>query len=161
MNILLLGILHTDMYAENAMEINEEGLALLKKSEACRLTSYQDKGGIWTIGWGSTGSDIHYGLTWTQEQCDDRLKHDLLAFEDGINDHLKVTLTSNQFSALVVFTYNVGLGALYTSHLFKFINESNFTTAAEQFGRWNMVHGIVDKGLIQRRAAERDLFLKA
>lgn len=56
---------------------SEEGLALTREFEGCRLEAYQDQGGVWTIGYGHTGPDVHEGLTWTQEQADEAQKKDL------------------------------------------------------------------------------------
>jgi len=41
-----------------------------KSEESCRLRAYQDSLGIWTIGWGTTGSGISAGTVWTQSQAD-------------------------------------------------------------------------------------------
>lgn len=59
------------------MPEDPESLALTKRSEGCSLKAYQDLGGVWTIGYGHTGPEVHEGLTWTQEQCDDALKEDI------------------------------------------------------------------------------------
>ena len=37
----------------NRMKISEEGISLIKHFEGCRLESYQDSVGIWTIGFGT------------------------------------------------------------------------------------------------------------
>src|SRR5271166_1618700 len=98
------------------MNINNAGLELLKSFEGCRLTSYQDQKGIWTIGWGCTAG-VHEGQTITQEEADQMLVNALAATEKGVSSLVKVPLTSYQFSALVCFAYNVGLGALEHSTL--------------------------------------------
>jgi|SRR5579859_2211928 len=141
------------------MRINEKGLQLLKSFEGCKLKAYRDVVGIWTIGYGHTGDDVYPGKTITQKEADTLLESDLLDFENGIDSALKVKVTENQFSALVVFTYNVGLGNFLKSHLLKYINLSQFDKASNEFGRWNRAGGIIRKDLTRRRAAERDLFL--
>lgn len=42
--------------------ISENGLALIKRFEGCRLTAYQDSVGVWTIGYGHT-LDVSKGRT--------------------------------------------------------------------------------------------------
>jgi lysozyme len=39
-------------------------------NEGCRLQSYLDSRGIWTIGYGCCGTGIGPGLIWTQDQAD-------------------------------------------------------------------------------------------
>lgn len=142
------------------MQTNNEGLNLLHSFEGCKLESYQDIVGVWTIGYGTTGPDIVKGLKWTQQQVDDRFKKDLVRFENGVSAAVKVPLTSNQFSALVCFAYNVGIQAMAGSTLVKLLNQGKTAEAADQFLRWDMAGGKKVKGLTRRREAERALFLK-
>lgn len=124
-------------------------------------------GAPWTIGWGSTGIDdsveqpvpIGPSTTWTQEHADARLQRDLTAFSSKVEALLKVDLTDNQFSALVSFAYNCGIGNLRSSTLLQLVNRGKFKAAADEFLRWNKAKGKVLKGLTSRREAERRLFL--
>jgi lysozyme len=145
---------------DGSMQTNSEGLNLLHSFEGCKLESYQDIVGVWTIGYGTTGTDIVKGLKWTQQQVDDRFKKDLAKFEKGVEAAVKVPLTSNQFSALVCFAYNVGIQAMAGSTLVKLLNSGKTAEAADQFLRWNKAGGKEVKGLTRRREAERALFLK-
>lgn len=140
--------------------INKDGLDLIKSFEGLRLESYLCPAKVWTIGWGSTGSDIVPGLKWTEEQAEARLKKDLETFEKGVEGLIKVKVTDNQFSALVSFAYNIGLGALGRSTLMKTLNAGNYTDASNEFLRWNKAGGKELPGLTKRRQAERSLFLK-
>lgn len=143
--------------------INAEGLGILMHFEGCKLEAYPDPGtggAPWTIGWGETGPSIKPGLKWTQKQCDDRLMARLTEFEAGVEAMAKVKLTNNQFSALVVLAYNIGLSALRGSTLMRLVNAGRFREAAEEFPRWNKSGARVMAGLTRRRLAERDLFLK-
>lgn len=140
--------------------INKDGLDLVKGFEGLKLESYLCPAKVWTIGYGSTGSDVGPGLTWTLEQAEARLKKDLETFEKGVENLVKVKITDNQFSALVCFTYNVGLGAFGRSTLLKTLNAGNHQDAANEFLRWNKAGGKELAGLTRRRQAERELFLK-
>lgn len=142
------------------MKTNQDGLRLIKTFEGLRLDAYLDSVGIPTIGYGSTGPDIKLGLEWTHAQADTRLEEDVYRFENGVENCVKVKLNSNQFSALVCFAYNVGIGSLQRSTLLKKLNASDFSGAADEFLRWNKAGGKVLAGLTRRRKAERDLFLK-
>ncbi len=54
---------------------NVEGTKnLVKRFEGLRLTAYQDSVGVWTIGYGHTGPDVHPGMTITEEQADELLE---------------------------------------------------------------------------------------
>lgn len=144
------------------MKFNDKGLALIKSFESCRLKAYPDPatgGDPWTIGWGSTGPDIKKGVIWTQQEADCRLLSDIDKFAESIKSLLKVTLTDNQFSALVSLAYNIGIGNLKKSSLLAKINKNELTDAAERFLLWNKANGVVMNGLTRRRKAERDLFL--
>lgn len=36
----------------------------LKMDEGLRITAYRDTGGVWTIGYGHTGRNVHAGMSW-------------------------------------------------------------------------------------------------
>jgi len=133
---------------------------LIKASEGFKLNAYQDGGGVWTVGYGSTGSDIKEGTVWTVEDCERRLRLDLLMIEKDIGELVKVPLTQSQISALCSFIYNVGYGAFKKSTLLKKLNEKDYEGAANELPRWNKDNGKVVKGLSIRRAKEREIFLK-
>jgi lysozyme len=141
------------------MKLTDEGLDLIKRNEGCRLESYQDVGGVWTIGFGHTGAEVVSGLVWTQQQADEQLNKDLLRFETGVEDLLAVSVNDNQFSALVSLAYNIGLGNLARSGLLKKVNDENFTSAAASFLLWNKASGKIVDALTKRREEERQLFL--
>lgn len=141
------------------MRCNQAGIDLIKEFEGCRLESYKDINGIWTCGWGATGPDIIQGTSWTQEEADARLLEDLRRFEDGVSALVSSQLGQNQFSALVSFSYNLGLGSLKSSTLLRCINKHHFKDAAQEFLKWDRSNGVVVPGLERRREAERSLFL--
>lgn len=142
------------------MNINEEGLKLIKNFEGLRLKSYRCPANILTCGYGHTGSDVKENMVITQEQADKWLKQDLIKFENGVKSCVKVSLNENQFSALVSFAYNCGIGALQQSTLLKKLNAKDYIGASNEFLKWNKAGGKVLAGLTRRRNAERDLFLK-
>ena len=134
-------------------------IALIQSFEQCRLTAYmptpKDKP---TIGWGSTGPDIHLGMTWTQSQCDERFAADLGKFAEGVSAALTGETSQNQFDAMVSLAYNIGLGAYRASTLLRLHNAGDFTAADAQFAVWNKQAGKVLQGLVRRRAAEAAMY---
>lgn len=140
------------------MKINNNGLQIIKDFEGCRLTSYLCPAGVWTIGYGHT-TNVKPGMCITSADAERFLRQDLVRFENGVGQLVKVSITPNQFSALVSFAFNVGVGALKNSTLLRKLNGKNYRGAADEFLRWNKANGKVLPGLTKRRIAERDLFL--
>ncbi|MGD1824861.1 Phage-related lysozyme (muramidase), GH24 family [Chromobacterium violaceum] len=141
------------------MKTNAAGISLIKQFEGVRLAAYQDMVGVWTIGYGHTGPDVKAGMTITQQQADQLLAADLEKFETGVRKAVIVPLNANQFSALVSFSYNLGLGNLRSSTLLRLLNKGDYEGAAAQFPRWNRAGGQAVPGLTRRRKAEQALFL--
>jgi len=55
------------------MKYSVLGLNYTKSWEGCVLHAYLDTKNYWTIGWGYKGPDVREGLTWTQQQADEKL----------------------------------------------------------------------------------------
>ena len=142
------------------MKLSQAGLDLIKRFEGCKLKAYQDAVGIWTIGYGHTGPNVHDGLTITQKQADDILAQDVGRFASGVAANVRVSLTQSEFDALVSFAFNVGLGAFKTSTLLRLLNDNaDRNVVASQFLRWNKAGDKVLEGLTKRKNAEKALFL--
>ena len=144
------------------MKINEEGLSLIKSFEGLRLKAYKCPAGVWTIGYGST-EGVKPGMTITREEAEALLKKDIERFEIGVEKVIdeNITLTSNQFSALVSFSFNVGLENFKKSTLLKMINKGNkdeLEAIHYQFRRWVYANKKVLPGLQRRREAEFKLY---
>ncbi len=142
----------------NNLSYSSTGLALTEQFEGLRLTAYQDSVGVWTIGYGHTGPDVQPGLTITQEQASALLPQDVAGAVAAVNRLVTVTLTQNQFDALVDFTFNEGQGNLASSTLLRELNAGNTAGAAAQFLVWVYAGGVQVPGLVKRRQAEAALF---
>ena len=136
------------------MKINNEGLALIKSFEGCRLVAYKCPAGVWTIGYGHTAG-VYEGQVITQAQADNMLKSDMKKYEKYVTDNVKIPLNENQFSALVSFCYNCGVGNLRT-----LVKGRNTAQIADAMILYNKASGKVLTGLVRRREAERKLFIK-
>jgi GH24 family phage-related lysozyme (muramidase) len=147
----------------SSSHINNDGLIIVKRCEGCELKAYQDSVGVWTIGYGHTSAagdpQVFAGQTISEAQAEAILKKDLEMFENGVRDLVKVPVNSDQFSALVSFSFNLGLGALGGSTLLKKLNAGDYQGAADEFPRWVKAGGQTLPGLVKRRNAERALFL--
>jgi lysozyme len=141
------------------MTTSDFGLQRIRNFEGLRLQAYQDPGGVWTIGYGHTGSDVSQGLVITRADADALLRADLATAEATVNSSVSVSLTQGQFDALVSFVYNVGGGAFQTSTLLAKLNAGDYASAAAEFGNWNQdANGQPLAGLMSRRSAEAALF---
>jgi len=142
------------------MKISAAGIELLKQFEGCRLTAYQDSVGVWTIGFGTTAG-VKEGQTISQVKAEEYLRFDLAIFEKAVTESLKVPVNQNQFDALVSFTYNVGVSAFRSSTLLNLINEkTDKKVVAAEFSKWVKAGNQTLPGLVNRRKAESELFLK-
>lgn len=149
--------------------ISQNGLALIKRFEGCRLTAYDDlqphlvlkpntpiKGTL-TIGWGHTAT-VYIGQIITQEEANNMLVKDLATYVASVNNPYFVAQTSklnqNQFDALVSFCYNCGSGNL------KNLCGQNrtFSDISEKILSYNKSKGQTLLGLTNRRKAEKKLF---
>ena len=148
------------------MNINKEGLDLIKSFEGCRLVAYDDlqpnktitsmsqvKGTL-TIGYGHTAG-VTVGQVISKDQAENMLKSDMKKYEKYVTDNVKLELNENQFSALVSFTYNCGVGNLRT-----LVKGRTADQIANAIPLYNKASGKVLNGLVRRREAERQLFLK-
>ena len=144
------------------MRISENGIEFIRQLEGEKLTAYPDIVGIWTIGVGHTGfvdgKPVARGMAITKEKSKELLTADLKRFESAVNDAVKVTLTQNQFDALVSLAFNIGEGALARSTLVNKLNAGDKKGAAEQFLVWKNAGGRVSQGLLNRRQKEKAMF---
>lgn len=142
--------------------LNITGEDLIKSFEGLSLSVYHDIAGFLTVGYGHKilpSDDLRWGDQISQQQADDFLTKDLDIASSQLVSVLKVELTDNQFSALVSFVYNLGIGRFETSTMLKLLNSNLMDLAAQEFLKWDHSNGIVVQGLLQRRSEERALFL--
>jgi lysozyme len=146
---------------------NKAGIDLMHSFEGLVLKAYKDPGSAdgnpISIGYGTTrikGKPIKLGTEITVEQANEYFRNDLIQFEDAVKKYVKVSITENQFSACVCFTYNVGVGAFISSTFLKRINNKDFIGASEAITWFNKGgSGKILAGLVKRRESEAKLFL--
>lgn len=130
----------------------------IKRWEGLELKAYQDVGGVWTIGYGHTKT-AKAGMEITLEEAKTLLDNDLEWVINTINNLVSVPLSQNQFNALCMFIYNIGATNFNTSTALKRLNSGDYAGCAEAMTWWNKVKGKKVQGLVNRREAEKELFL--
>ncbi len=146
----------------NRLKMSPQGYDLIREFEGLRRNAYRDAVGVWTIGYGHTSAagepHVKPGMVITENEATEILERDVEKFAEGVRSHVKVLLASDQFSALVSFAYNVGLGNLARSSVLKAVNTRDFEAVPRRLALWNKAGGKTLAGLVRRRAAEAALF---
>lgn len=161
------------------MVTSKKGIDLIKSFESLhdgdlKMIGLQPKmcpAGIWTEGWGramrdSKGNFIkgikNKALAYesitihNEEEADKALIEDLKSREHLVMQKIKVSLTDNQFAALVSHTYNTG----GSDSLFALINRRSSPAIIRGWFETRYITGGGKQlpGLVRRRKAEADLF---
>jgi lysozyme len=143
-------------------ELSPNGIAILQKLEGVRYKPYLDSGGKWTVGVGHLivpGDGCNTTDPIDGNKVAALLKKDVQESEACVNKNVTSNLTQNQFDALVIFVFNIGITAFKNSTLLRLLNESRYQEASLQFARWNKINAVSSVGLANRRLAEKILFL--
>lgn len=147
------------------------GAELIKRWESCGrprgdgcFEAYPDPGSAdgkpWTIGWGSTGSEIGPTTVWTQAECDARFDRDAARYAAEVAHAIgDAATTQQQFDALVSFHYNTGRIARAT--LTRKHCAGDFAEARAEFAKWIYNEGKILRGLVRRRGEEAELYGRA
>lgn len=138
--------------------------AFVAEREGFRANPYRDGGGVWTIGYGFTvtadGQHVRADTPpITQVDAYARLTGMVGRVLALVRGSVHVPITDNQAAALTSLAYNIGTVALRNSTLLRLLNDGDVQGAADQFGAWIYCDSRPNKGLANRRAMERALFL--
>lgn len=144
--------------------ISSKGYAIIKQFEGFRSKAYLDTGGVWTIGYGTikypNGKAVRSGDTCTEASANKWMQSDCAWVRRCLSKKItNKNLSQNQYDALASFIYNVGEVQFGSSTLLNLINRKNLQGAASQFDRWVYDNGTRVNGLVNRRKAEKALFL--
>ena len=139
------------------MVVGEKGYNLIKQFEGLRLTAYRCPAGRWTIGYGHT-KGVKKGMYISEEVATHFLIKDVQRVEPVINSYDGIYhWTQNEFDALASFAFNCGIGNL--KKLLKY-GQRTKSQIADAILLYNKANGRVLRGLVRRRKAERELFVK-
>jgi len=147
------------------VKVSDKLIKLLRHHEGVKNKPYKCPAGLWTVGVGHLIGDGKtlpeaWNKTFTQEEIDGILKHDLNRFELGVSKMLpNVRLRQHEFDALVSFCFNLGLGCFQRSTIRQALLRGDKEAAMESLVKYCRAGGKVLKGLQNRRLDERKLFL--
>lgn len=142
------------------MHISEKGVELIKRFEGLSLKRYLDSVGVPTIGFGTTERDLGHPVpeSCTSAQAEGWLRDGMAKHYEPAINALGVPLNQNQFDALCSLVYNCGPGVMSGS-IGRDLRAKRYNSAAQDFGLYVMAGGQRLQGLVNRRNAERDLFV--
>ena len=139
------------------MVTSETGLNLIKSFEGLRLTAYRCPAGKWTIGYGHT-KGVKKGMYISEAVATHFLIQDVQRVESILNSYDEIYhWTQNEFDALASFAFNCGTANL--KRLLKYGTRTK-SQIANAILLYNKASGRVLNGLVRRRNAERELFVK-
>jgi lysozyme len=148
------------------MIVSAKGISFIKAFEGLRLAAYQDKAGIWTIGFGTVilkdGTAVKEGDIITVEQALDLLNFQINLKASAVR-HLGINFNQNQFDVATSFTYNEGVGALNSASWVQLarVNPQD-PNIRVHYMEWNKIRhaGILveDDGLTARRQHEMNIY---
>lgn len=140
--------------------IPEEAVDIVARWEGCKLTAYQDIVGVWTVGYGSTGTHVKPGMKITNVKAKELLRDDLKIAARRLVGVIKAPvlaeLTDNQYSALISFVFNLGANAKWT--IWKRLNARQFDQVPGEIMKFTNAGGRRVQGLVNRRTDEVKLW---
>lgn len=139
------------------MTTSRAGIDFIIQHEGFRADAYRDEGGVWTIGYGSTGG-VKPGDRIAEPEARERLMRHVEGVEKKVGSLVSWPLDQGQLDALVSLVYNIGAGAFEDSTLLRKLNAGKVCAACAQFSRWNKINGKTSAGLADRRSAEAIMF---
>lgn len=137
-------------------KLSSTGLELIKSFESCKLYAYKclPSEKFYTIGYGHYGSDVKKDMKITQKQADNLLLKDCEKFVKHVNTYMSTyNFNQNQFDALVSFAFNIGNINQLTASGTRTIEQ-----ISSKITLFNKSGGQVIRGLVKRRAKEKELF---
>ena len=136
----------------------------VKVNEGFRAAAYKDGAGVWTVGYGFTGTlsdgrKVDDGLHISEEFADKELEMILSELCRKIRLACGFELTYGQMTALADFAYNFGYSQLLTSSLLRKFRAGDTLGASMEFQKWSLINGKRSKGLLLRRWRDAAAFL--
>ena len=159
--------------ANNNFSLSSNGLDLLKSIEKLRLKPYDDQTGKDITSW-CKGATIGYGHLIPSHEWEKYKKGidaataqnlfmtDIFPYVRAVGSKVTSQLSQNQFDALVIFVFNIGIDGFSSSSVLKIVNDSAVKTDHKDlesaWKAWKKSQGVVNAGLVNRRNAEWKIY---
>ncbi len=156
-----------------SLSVSPKGINLLKSIEVLKTKPYDDQTGKDITRW-VKGATIGYGhlisrRDWnkyknglTKKQALALFKKDLAPYAKKVKKSVKSKIKQNEFDALVILTFNIGLTAFGTSSVLKLVNNpaanTPYISLEKAWKAWNKSQKKYNKGLANRRKAEWNIY---
>lgn len=133
---------------------------LVVRFETCKYKAEKDPAGIWVIGYQHTKNVTENTVLTNEAEARALLEEDLAVQGGYVNDlikkgYIKFEMNQNRFDALTAFSFNCGSGNLQ-----KLVYGRTAEEVATKILTYTRGGGKVLPILVERRQAERDLFVK-
>lgn len=167
---LLLGmgwIAPVSAKAASSLTTSDNAVSTLKNMEGFSQYPYLDQG-VYYVGYGTTCPEAdlarYQSSGITEAEAVELMQVHLTKIGEALNkfaDSNGLTFTQNKFDALVLFSYNVGTAWLKETSDFRtaVLNGTRGNDFIYYMSRWCTYAGTIEKGLINRRLAEANLYL--
>jgi len=144
-----------------ALALSDSGLAFLKKWERFRAKPYNDGYGNMTIGYGHVILPGEKFTQLTEAEAAAILAKDAAWAASVVSQLVRVPLSQSQFDALVSLVFNWGSGNFSNSSHLSLLNAGDYAGTAQRIREHPITAGGQrSQGLVNRRAAEADLFAR-
>ena len=163
MLLSLIPIFALPSQAASHMKTSEACIAILKSMEGFLEYPVWDYS-HYSVGYGSSCEEGEYADGITEEEADALLREFLVDMEDSLNglaNRNGIIFSQYQFDALLLFTYNVGIGWIYSDGAFRqaVIDNATGNDFIYPFTLWSAAGGQTLTSLVNRRLIEADMYL--
>lgn len=139
-------------------------VTIIGNHEGLRTRAYKDVVGVPTICFGET-RNVRMGDVKSVAECQYMLGSRLEEFEkETLQNPRCVTnpdaIPDKSYVVFLSLAYNIGSNAFCKSTAVRYINSGDISNACYAIERFNRAGGVVWKGLVRRRAEERELCLQ-
>ncbi|WP_038912042.1 glycoside hydrolase family protein [Dickeya dadantii] len=159
------------------MSPSSQCIYLMKQYEKLKTKPYDDQTGRETTFW-KVGATIGYGHLISENEferykqgialseADTLFAQDISRFILAVRNFVKVDITQNEFDALVMLSFNIGIKdrqrhrGLYYSTVLKIINGESSENIDNAWMRYTISQGHQMRGLVNRRRSELNVYHK-
>ena len=135
---------------------DDELISLIKEFESFSPTVYKCQGGVDTIGYGITDTEVVKRGILTEEEASEILKEEINVHLSYVDSFVKKPITEQQRNALTSFSFNCGDGSL--KKIAARINSGKMKEAGEAILLYVYAKGKPSNGLKKRREIEYQMF---